>query len=67
MRPTMALAMEKTKTAAALKSLAMPAKGCLLGDTKSTNFSSAVLSSSKLNTVAMHNNKTIHSKMVTWQ
>ena len=66
-RPTMALAMEKTKTAAALRSLAMPAKGCLLGETRSTNFSRAVLSNSRLKTPAIQSNKRIHSKLVTWQ
>lgn len=65
--PMIALVMEKTKTAEALRSLAMPAKGCLFGDTKSTIFSRAVLNSSKLNTAAMHSNKTIHSILLTWQ
>ncbi len=65
--PTMALAIENTKTAAALRSLAMPANGCLLGDTKSTTFSSAVLNNSRLKTAAMQSKSMIHSVLFTWQ
>jgi len=65
--PIIALAIENTKTAAALRSLAMPANGCLLGETKSTNFSSAVLINSRLKTAAMQSNNSIHSILSTWQ
>ena len=65
--PRIALAIENTKTAEALRSLAMPANGCLFGDTRSTTFSSAVLINSRLKTDAMQSNKSIHSILLTWQ